>query len=390
MVGEKAEGSAVKVSAVIVAAGRGTRFGGLKQFAPLLGRPLIHHTLAPFQAHPGVDEIVLVLPQEALDRGDALQELFSKLARVVPGGAERSDSVRRGVEAARGEWVLVHDGARPCLRPALISRILEALARHPAAAPYLPVRDTLKRKANDHLEGWIPRDKAVAVQTPQGFHRELLLRAHRRASRAFTDDTTLVEEVLGVRALGVPGDPENLKVTVPEDLARAEGVLRRWLRIGLGWDAHRLVPGRPLILGGVEIPFDRGPVGHSDGDALIHAVIDALLGAAALGDIGTHFPDSDPAYAGISSLELLRRTQALLARRGILVLQVDAVVVLERPKLAPYRARMIDNLARVLSLPPHRISVKAKTAEGMGAVGRGKGIEAQAVALILAPEEVER
>jgi 2-C-methyl-D-erythritol 4-phosphate cytidylyltransferase/2-C-methyl-D-erythritol 2,4-cyclodiphosphate synthase len=300
----------------------------------------------------------------------------------VAGGAERQDSVAAALAALGPGFagtVLVHDGARPFASPQLFARVAAA-AEEPGwdgAAAALAVRDTLHRPDG----GVVDRTGLWAAQTPQAFPAEVLRRALAAGVRA-TDEAALVT-ACGGRVRFVPGEPGNLKVTYPEDLALAERLCAAedgGLRVGYGWDVHRLVPGRALVLGGVAIPSERGLLGHSDADVLCHAVMDACLGAAALGDIGTHFPPDDPRFAGADSLQLLRRVAALVAEAGWAVGNVDATVIAEAPRLAPHVPAMRAALAGALGVAPATVSVKATTAEGLGALGAGEGIAAHATA----------
>ncbi|MCL6451610.1 MAG: 2-C-methyl-D-erythritol 4-phosphate cytidylyltransferase [Acetobacteraceae bacterium] len=393
--------------AVVPAAGSSTRMGGLgsKCLLPLLGRPVAGWSLSALQACSGVSSVVLVVPpgEEGLYRSQVVEPCgFSKVRAVVAGAGTRQGSVARGLEAipdAEG-LVVVHDGARPLATAGLVSRVLEAARSHGAAAAAVPLSDTVKRAdPGGRVLETLDRSGLFQVQTPQAFLLPLLREAHRRAAEAgleATDDCALVEAA-GADVVLVPGRPENLKVTTPEDLEAAAALLRSrpgaggpagpgfgpfGHRVGLGYDVHPLVPGRPLRLGGEEVPHDLGLMGHSDGDVLCHAICDALLGAAALGDIGGHFPASDPAWEGVAGCELLERVRALLAGAGFAPLQVDAVVVAESPYLKPYLARMRSRLAGCLGLSPGQVSVKATTSEGLGPLGEGKGICAWAVAVV--------
>jgi 2-C-methyl-D-erythritol 4-phosphate cytidylyltransferase/2-C-methyl-D-erythritol 2,4-cyclodiphosphate synthase len=379
---------------VVLAAGRGARFGGTvpKSLIPLRGRPLVSYSLEVLDQVAGVEAVVVVVPAAAVG---AVQDLvrqagFRKISAVVPGGEDRQASAARGLAVLPPgpEVVLVHDGARPLLPASLVQAVAEAAARDGGATAAVPIDDTIKRGEDGWVSGMIDRAGLYRIQTPQAFRRALLEQAHQEAARAgfrATDDASLVER-LGHRVRLVPGTPENLKVTVPEDLALAEAVLRRregpmsGPRVGIGFDAHRFASGRRLTLGGVEIPARRGLTGHSDADVVLHAVMDALLGAAGLGDIGAHFPPDDPGYAGASSLALLGKVRDLLASRGWNVAHVDVTVMAEEPRLAPYVAEMRGAIAAVLRLADDSVNIKATTLEGMGPLGRGEGIAAQAVA----------
>jgi 2-C-methyl-D-erythritol 4-phosphate cytidylyltransferase/2-C-methyl-D-erythritol 2,4-cyclodiphosphate synthase len=385
---------ASRVAAVVPAAGRGERFGagGPKALIPLRGRALVEYALAALSAAPTIEAIVVAAPSDAVESVTraARRAAGAKLAAVVPGGPDRQASVAQGLAAlpAGPGIVLVHDGARPLVPVSLIDAVAAAAAEDGAATAVVPVDETVKRGADGWVRETIDRAGLFRVQTPQAFHRALLEEAHREAARAGfrgTDDAALVER-LGRPVRLVPGAPHNLKVTVPEDLRLAEALLRPdepvppVLRVGIGFDAHRLVPGRPLVLGGVTIPFPRGLDGHSDADVIAHAVMDALLGAAGRGDIGALFPPGDPAYRGADSMRLLGRVRALLAEHGWRAAHVDVVVMAEAPRLAPHAGAMREAMARALDTDPGRISIKATTLEGMGAIGREEGIAAQAVA----------
>ncbi|HLJ58327.1 MAG TPA: 2-C-methyl-D-erythritol 4-phosphate cytidylyltransferase [bacterium] len=389
------------VGAVVPAAGRGERFRGAvpKSLVPLHGRPLVQYALETLHRVEEVVAIVVVGPAYALG---AMRELVAsagldKVTAVVPGGADRQASVARGLEAlpVAADLVLVHDGARPCASPSLARAVAAAAATAGAATAAVAVEETIKRGQEGWVASTLDRSQLYRIQTPQAFHRALLERAHREAARAGfhgTDDASLVER-LGHPVRLVAGEPANLKVTVPEDLAVAEALLRRagapaqTARVGLGFDAHRFVEGRPLMLGGVEIPWPRGLAGWSDADAVVHAIMDALLGAAGCGDIGQHFPPGDPAYAGADSLALLGHVRDLLAARGWRAAHVDVVVMAEAPRLAPHIPAMRAAIGGVLGLGADAVNLKATTLEGMGALGREEGIAAQAVAT-LAPTAI--
>ena len=379
------------ITAIIPAAGRGQRMGAdrPKQYLPLGGQPILWHVLSRLEASPLVTDIVLVVRREDMDY--CRRELSeSKVAAIVPGGAERSESVYRGLQETCADMVLVHDAVRPFISEELLERVVAATREHGAALPALPVVETIKEVADDRVVGTPQRERLWQAQTPQGFERELLLRAYHAAGTdvVATDDAALVER-LGHAVYVVPGEADNRKLTTPEDLAWAEWRVRAreevptmGLRIGQGYDVHRLEAGRPLILGGVEVPFARGLAGHSDADVLTHAIIDALLGALAAGDIGQLFPDSDAQYKDISSLVLLEQVGTLIAERGARIQHIDAVVAAQRPKLAPHIAAMRQTLAATLGLEVDQVSLKATTTERLGFVGREEGMEAQAVALL--------
>jgi len=371
-----------KVTAVIVAAGSSRRMGFDKLFYPLDGQPLLARTLAAFESHPLVDAIVVV----AGERGEetrALASACAKVTAVVRGGATRMASVRAGLAAAGSEGlVAIHDGARPFVSAAVITRALTAAASCGGAAPAVPVKDTIKVVGADGFVTATPaRQTLMAVQTPQVFDARLYAAAAAAVTDENVTDDCGVFEAFGRPVRLVAGEYANLKVTTPEDLP---GAARKGtsMRIGHGYDVHRLVEGRKLILGGVEIPWEKGLLGHSDADVLTHAVMDALLGAAALGDIGQHFPDKDPQWEGADSLMLLRRVAALLASAGWRIGNIDATILCQRPKLAPHIAQMRARLAAAAGIAPEAVSVKATTEEGLGFTGSGEGIAAHAACLL--------
>jgi 2-C-methyl-D-erythritol 4-phosphate cytidylyltransferase/2-C-methyl-D-erythritol 2,4-cyclodiphosphate synthase len=379
---------------VIVAAGRGRRIGGAgnKVFLPLAGRPLLAWTLRAFEACPAVADVIVVVGAGEEPAAGRIAGEFAKVRALCAGGATRGESVAAGLARLpeRTEIVAVHDGARPLVTPALIAACVETAARHGAALPALPVTDTLKRAGPDGtVAATVDRAGLYGAQTPQTFRRALLEEAYARARAEGiegTDDAGLVER-LGHPVPLVPGEPDNLKVTVAADLPRAAAVLdHRYpiaeTRVGLGYDVHRLAEGRPLVLGGVSIPHSHGLDGHSDADVLLHALCDALLGAAALGDIGLHFPNTDPRYRGIDSRELLRAVVRLLAENGWEPRQADATLLAEAPRIRPHVPAMQATIAAALGVSPDRVSVKATTSEGIGFAGRREGMAAWAVATI--------
>ncbi|MGE5554050.1 MAG: 2-C-methyl-D-erythritol 4-phosphate cytidylyltransferase [Betaproteobacteria bacterium] len=397
----------MRAGAVVPAAGRGTRMGNVnKAFLLLAGKPVIFWTLERLSAVEELAEIVVVVAPGEVETARARLAAggFAKVKAVVPGGAERQESVAAGLAALSPEvdTVVVHDAARPLVEAETVRAALALLAQKGRGAGVgvgVPVKDTIKVVGEDgRIVETPPRHLLWAVHTPQVFPVELLRQAHAEARRsgitAATDDCSLVER-LGAPVWMVRDSFANLKLTTPEDLAFAEATLagrrtgeegQRAMKVGFGYDVHRLVEGRPLVLGGVAIPYERGLLGHSDADVLAHAVMDALLGAAGLGDIGQLFPDTDPAYAGADSLELVREVVQKIKERGLRLANVDAVVAAERPRLAPYLPVMRERLAAVLGCPPEAVSIKATTTEGLGFIGRGEGISAQAVCLLAALE----
>ena len=369
------------VTAIIVAAGASRRMGFDKLSYRLPdGRTVLETSCALFAAHPAVDELVLVAGGNR-PRCEAIAAACPKPCTVVQGGATRADSVRSGLAAAKGQLVAIHDAARPFASAEIITAALQAAAESGAAAPAVPVKDTIKIADQDGKVVATP-DRAMlyAVQTPQCFDRALYLQALEAVSgekaSLVTDDCSLFE-LAGLPVTLTAGDYANLKITTKEDLQK-----EKTMRIGHGYDVHRLVEDRKIILGGVEVPYEKGLLGHSDADVLLHAVMDAVLGAAALGDIGQHFPDTDPAYKGADSLALTREVAKIIAAHGYKVGNIDATILCQRPKLAPHIPAMRQNIADAFGLPLDAVSVKATTEEHLGFTGEGLGIAAHAVALI--------
>lgn len=389
-----------RAGAVIAAGGASSRMRGVdKIFVPVSGRPLLWHSLAAFEGCAAVDQVVLVLAEGAVPRGMGLVEEagFSKVTAVCAGGPRRQDSVARGLQRLDGcQWVVVHDGARPCVTAGLVELGLREARHTGAAIAAVPLKDTVKAVNGDGvIEGTPPREGLWAAQTPQVFRFDHLAEAHRRITADVTDDASMVE-ALGRRVRVYMSRYDNIKVTTPDDVLLAETILGMrdkaagpggGARAGIGYDMHPLVDGRRLVLGGVEVPFEKGLDGHSDADVLAHAVIDALLGATGLGDIGVHFPSSDERYRGISSISLLRQVVELLRSRGWRVGNVDATIVAERPRLAPHVPRMRRAIGEALGIDAARVGVKSTTAKGLGGLGRGEGIAAHAVALVEASGE---
>jgi len=378
--------------ALIVAAGRGARFGGPlpKQYLKLGGATVLRHAVAAFATHPRVTGVLVVIRSE--DRA-LFERTVAGLAVLppVPGGAERQDSVRLGLEALaehKPDRVLIHDGARPFPDASLIDRVIDGLNTAPAAIPALPLGDTIKRVENGRVVETIDRSRLWRAQTPQGFHFNAILAAHQRmAGRVLTDDAA-VAEAAGLAPLIVAGSEENLKVTTAEDLAAAGRLLAARqgdVRVGQGFDVHPFGPGDHVMVCGIAIPHEVAPVGHSDADVGLHSLTDAVLGAIGAGDIGMHFPPSDPRWRGASSDRFLAYAASLVRDRGGAIASVDVTIICERPKIAPYRDRMIERVAEILEISPGRVSVKATTTERLGFTGRGEGIAAQAVATVRLP-----
>lgn len=376
----------MQTSAIIVAAGRGLRAGGEtpKQWRRLAGRTVLEHTLAIFEAHPRVGQIVLVVAGEDLERVEALR--LSERAVIAIGGATRSLSVLAGLGHARGAAVLIHDAARCCTPPEVIDRVLDALTEIPGAAPALPVTDALWTGTGGLVSGVTDRDGLFRAQTPQGFHLEAIRAAHAGADGTATDDVA-VARAAGLDVAIVAGDERNIKITEPGDFARAAEHLggAMDIRTGNGFDVHRFGPGDHVMLCGVQVPFDRGLQGHSDADVGMHTVTDAIYGALAEGDIGTHFPPSDPRWKGAASETFLTQACALARRRGYEITHVDCTLICEAPKVGPHAGAMRTEMARIMGLEETRVSIKATTSERLGFTGRGEGIAAMATATLVMP-----
>jgi 2-C-methyl-D-erythritol 4-phosphate cytidylyltransferase/2-C-methyl-D-erythritol 2,4-cyclodiphosphate synthase len=380
------------VYALVVAAGRGSRFGGVlpKQYLPFGTGSVLRHAVTALAEHPRIANVLVAIRPEDREVFDRALVGVHTLPPVA-GGKTRQDSVRLGLEALaayRPARVLIHDGARPFPDPGLVDRVIDGLDRAVAAVPCLPLRDTIKRAENGVIRETIDRSAWWRAQTPQGFHFEAILSAHRAAiGQAFTDDAA-VAEAAGLDPLVVDGSEENLKVTTPEDLAAAERLIASRqgdVRVGQGFDVHAFGPGDHIRVCGIEIPHDASLVGHSDADVGLHALTDAVLGAIGAGDIGLHFPPGEPRWRGAASDQFLRHAADLVRARGGAVAAVDVTIVCERPKIGPHRAAMIERIAAILDITPPRVSVKATTTDGLGFTGRGEGVAAQAVATVRLP-----
>jgi 2-C-methyl-D-erythritol 4-phosphate cytidylyltransferase/2-C-methyl-D-erythritol 2,4-cyclodiphosphate synthase len=380
----------MRTVALLVAAGRGTRFGAEqpKQFLPLLGRPVLRHAAEALLREGGVEALQPVAPA-----GEAalLDELLAGLPcrPAVEGGATRQASVLAGLAALEPDppdLVLVHDAARPVVPPGTVPALLAALAEAPGAIPALAVADTLKRGAGGRIAATVPRDGLFRAQTPQGFRYAALLAAHRALAREVTDDAQVLEEA-GLPVALVPGHDSNVKITWPEDLHRVERTMLAAMmpRTGTGFDVHRIVPDRPMVLCGVVVPGPFGLSGHSDADVGIHALCDAIYGALAEGDIGRWFPPSEAQWKDADSARFLRHAAERIAARGGVLANADVTLICERPKITPHATAMRTRLSELLGVPLDRISVKATTTERLGFPGRGEGIAAQAAATILLP-----
>lgn len=369
-----------RVIAIIVAAGRGKRLGSSlpKQFLKVRGRTILEMSVEAFEQNKYVDEIFVATNADYCELTEKLCRGFSKLKKIVAGGAERQDSVRAALDCLRGEngIVLVHDAARPFVSEAVINAVIEGTADFGAAIPTVPAKDTI-RQVDGTGSRTLQRETLARVQTPQGFRISLLKHAFEKAqAEGFlgTDDASLVER-MGINISMVQGEDANRKITTREDLETE-------MRIGTGYDVHRLVEGRPLVLCGEQIPYEKGLLGHSDADVALHALMDAMLGAAGLGDIGKHFPDTDERYRGISSMKLLQKTAELLREAGYFLGNADITIIAQRPKIAGYIPKMRANIAEIMNCDENKINIKGTTTEKLGFVGREEGIASEAVCIL--------
>ncbi len=380
------------VTAIIAAGGSGRRLGASvpKQLLDVGGRTLLERSIDAFRSHPAVDDVIVAVPADMLAAPPSCLAWLdgARDVRLVAGGERRQDSVANAFAAVSEtvDIVLIHDAARPFVTSDVISRAIEGAVAHGAAIAALPVSDTVKRvmpAGGSVIVETLPREEIFLAQTPQAFRREVLQSAIAAGRSTEATDEAVLAERAGYRVHVVIGDPGNGKVTTAADLAGARArVAPAGGRVGVGYDLHRLVEGRRLVLGGVTVPCERGALGHSDADVICHAVTDAILGAARAGDIGQHYPDTDPRWKGASSIAILEEVAGLIRGLGLAVANVDVVVILERPKIGPYRGEIESRLAGAIGIDVSRVSVKGKTNEGVDAVGRGEAIAAHAVALL--------
>ncbi|HEY4274677.1 MAG TPA: bifunctional 2-C-methyl-D-erythritol 4-phosphate cytidylyltransferase/2-C-methyl-D-erythritol 2,4-cyclodiphosphate synthase [Rhizomicrobium sp.] len=377
-----------RIAILIVAAGKGERTGraGPKQYEPLLGRSMLRRTMDAFAGWPV--RVVIGPGQEAL----YAQAAGPNAPAPVAGGARRQDSVRLGLEALAADapdYVLIHDAARPLVSRTVIERVIAALENGAAGAlPMLAVADTLRRQQDGQ---WItvPREGLQRAQTPQGFRFAHILEAHRAHAQADATDDVAIAGLAGLAVEAVTGEEDNLKVTTEKDFALAERLLMGETRSAMGYDAHRFTEGDHVWLCGVKVPHDHGLEGHSDADAGLHALTDAVLGCISAGDIGQHFPPTDERWRGAPSWKFLDHTNSLVKQKGGMVVHCDVTLICERPKIGPHREAMRARIAEILSLDIDRVSVKATTTEGMGYTGRREGLAAQAVATVRLPSRHE-
>ena len=386
-------GSNHRVAALVLAAGQGSRAGGdtPKQFRPIGGKAVIAHSVQALAAHPLVGAVYLVI---GAGQEETVRSLIDEdqVASILQGADSRRGSVRAGLEAiaAAGgaDRVLLPDAARPFLSASMIDQLLAALDFAPGAIPALPVADTLVKSAGDLVGDIVDRSALFRVQTPQAFHFDAILTAHRNwdNGREATDDAQMLRHA-GHDVTLVPGDERLEKLTYPQDFIRAEALLasQRTTRVGMGYDVHRLAADEELWLCGIQVPHETGLAGHSDADVAIHAIVDAILGALAEGDIGTHFPPSDPQWRGAASSRFLEYAGERVTFRGGRIDHIDVTIICEAPKIGPHRDAMRQRISDLLGIPLDRVSVKATTTERLGFAGRREGIAAQAVATISLP-----
>ena len=376
--------SLMRVFALIVAAGRGTRAGGVrpKQWQTLGAGRVIDHTIAAFARHPQISGIAVVLHADDMAEAPAFE---ARGITVVPGGAERSLSVRAGLAALPPcDAVLIHDAARPCVRAQIISDVIAALAHSSGAAPGLPVTDALWTGDGALVTGTQDRSGLYGAQTPQGFHLRDIIRAHAAYSGPAADDVA-VARAAGITVAITPGDADNIKITTAADFIRAARILEKTMdiRTGNGFDVHAFGAGDHVMLCGVKIPHDQGLVGHSDADVGLHTITDALYGALAAGDIGTHFPPSDPQWKGAQSHIFLRHAAQMARDQGFTITHVDCTLICEVPKVGPHAQAMRAAVADMTGIDVARVSVKATTSERLGFTGRGEGIACIATATLV-------
>lgn len=387
-------------SAILLAGGQGKRLGGqAKQLRLVANKPLFMHAALLLDQHPAIGELIIVCAKPLFDLiKNITKEYGLKNITCICGGPRRVDSMAIGFQHAQYEWVLVHDAARPCLSISLLDRIFDAQNQNKKCEAFvaaLPASDTIKKiiPSSDknfwNIDSSLNREELVHAQTPQLFSRSLLERAlqkwHQAGKPDYSDDAQLVE-ALGGDIQMVEGDPANIKVTHLDDLKLVEMKfgqrIRQMQRVGLGYDVHPFADDRDLVIGGEKIPHSQGLLGHSDADVLTHAIADAILGAAGLGDIGTHFPEHDPTIKNENSLNFLTKITSMLKERSFIIINIDATLVAEEPRFAPYIPQMRQNISHVLDISSNAINIKATTTEKLGAMGRKEGISAQAIAMI--------
>ena len=369
-----------EVFAVVLAAGKGTRIGFDKMLYKLDEFEVVHHSIKAFQDNDFIDKII-VAAGENIDEVEKIAHRFSKVCAVVKGGETRAVSVLNSLEKVNsGALVAIHDGARPFVSQQVINDAIQGAFENSAAVPCVKVKDTIKQSEGEFIGQTFERDRLYITQTPQVFNSDMykqLIDIY--FDKSITDDAQLFEKA-GIKVKITQGDYENYKITTIDDIKKEKN-----MRIGHGYDVHKLVEGRKLIMGGVEIPYEKGLLGHSDADVVLHAVMDSLLGALALGDIGKHFPDTDEKYKGCDSMDLMRHVADMIFDKGADVENIDVTILCQKPKLAPHIMKMRENIANALHCDLDRISVKATTEEGLGFTGEGLGIACHCVCLLKTP-----
>ncbi|KGP89756.1 2-C-methyl-D-erythritol 4-phosphate cytidylyltransferase [Pontibacillus chungwhensis BH030062] len=385
---------------IILAAGQGKRMkaGVNKQFLSINGKPLLIHTIEAFMQDDSCEQRIVVINPDERTQIESLLERFgySSLITLIDGGQERQDSVYAGLQAVDGDSiVLIHDGARPFVTKESIRKLVEEAGEHGAALLAVPVTDTIKQYQAGSLKT-LKRDELFAAQTPQAFRYGLIMAAHEHAKDEQylgTDDASLVER-LGENVEVVQGSYDNIKLTTPEDIEKAETIIHKrsaaleakeekdMFRVGQGFDVHQLVEGRPCIIGGIEIPYEKGLLGHSDADVLLHTVADACLGAIGEGDIGKHFPDTEPEFKDADSMKLLEHVWSIVKGHGYELGNIDCTIIAQAPRMSPYTTAMQSNIARILEAETSQVNVKATTTEKLGFPGRKEGVAAQATVLL--------
>ena len=371
---------------IVLAAGNARRMGENKMLMRIGGKSVLGRSLAAFERASCCNRIIIVCRKEDLDTFAAIAEAELTVPNsLIEGGHERQHSVENALHAATdADVVVVHDGARCFIEPGVIRQCAKTARKYGAAAAGVRTKDTIKQTDGDIITGTVDRTHLVNIQTPQAFRYRLLMDAHKKAkedSFIGTDECILLER-MGIPVRFIDAHYDNIKVTTREDIEHGRHIVGEMIRTGTGYDAHRLEAGLPLILGGVNVPHTHGLTGHSDADVLLHAIMDAMLGAAALGDIGQHFPSNDDKYKGISSITLLQHTMDIIETGGFRIVNIDTTVVMQAPKIAPYILKMRQNIADALDLDIGSVSVKATTTEGMGFEGHGEGVSAMASATL--------
>lgn len=368
------------VFAVVLAAGKGTRIGFDKMLYKLDEFEVVHHSIKAFQDNDFIDKII-VAAGENIDEIEKIAHRFSKVCSVVKGGETRAISVLNSLEKVNsGTLVAIHDGARPFVSQQVINDAIQGAFENSAAVPCVKVKDTIKQSEGEFIGQTFERDRLYITQTPQVFSSDMYKQLiDMYFDKSITDDAQLFEKA-GIKVKITQGDYENYKITTIDDIKKEKN-----MRIGHGYDVHKLVEGRKLIMGGVEIPYEKGLLGHSDADVVLHAVMDSLLGALALGDIGKHFPDTDERYKGCDSMDLMRHVADMIFDKGADVENIDVTILCQKPKLSPHIMKMRENIANTLHCDLDKISVKATTEEGLGFTGEGLGIACHCVCLLKTP-----